>query len=116
MTLAIAQPVAKIMAFVDNEDVFTVEASVNDTNIIKKIRIKNATPDSDGTVVVLSVFGTQPHECPKKDIQLLNSFDLAISNYLMGLSKSSHPLSLMRYMVDNGFSFPAYPDRHTFIV
>lgn len=111
MTSTTEKPVASIVSHVDNDDVYNITAKVVDTNIIKKIRIKNATIDSDGPIEILSVFGTQWHECPDKDRLAFERFDRAISAYLIEVTQSCHPLDLMRHMVDKGFSFEYYPDR-----
>lgn len=111
MTAITEKPYASIVSHVDNDDVYNITAKVIDTNIIKKIRIKNATIDSDGPIEILSIFGTQWHECPDKDRLSFERFDRAISAYLIEVTKHCHPLDLMRHMVDKGFSLDYYPDR-----
>ena len=111
MTATTEKPVATILSTVDNNSIFTVTAKVVNTNIVKQIRIKNATIESDGPIEILTVFGTQWHECPDKDRLAFECFDRAISAYLTDVTQSCHPLDLMRHMVDKGFSFEYYPDR-----
>lgn len=93
----------KIVSYVDSDDVYNVTATVIDTPIIKKIRIKNAVIESDGLIEVLSVFGTQWHECSDIDRPAFNRFDLAISAYLDSIKNSCNPLNLMSHMLDQGF-------------
>lgn len=104
-------PVATIVSMVDNNAIFTVTTKVVNTNIVKQIRIKNAIIDSDGPIEILTVFGTQWHECPDKDRLVFERFDRAISAYLIDVTQQCHPLDLMRHMTDKGFSFEHYPDR-----
>lgn len=111
MTTTAKKSFANIVSHVDNDSVYNITATVVDTNIIKKIRIKNAIIDSEGPIEILSVFGTQWHECPDEDRLAFEQFDRAISAYLIEVTKYCHPLDLMRHMVDKGFSFDYYPDR-----
>lgn len=111
MTTTVEKYFVDIRSYVNNDSVYIITATVVDTNIIKRISIKNAIIDSDGPIEVISVFGTQWHECPDKDRLAFEQFDLAISSYLIEVTKSCHPLDLMRHMVDKGFSFDYYPDR-----
>lgn len=111
MTTTVEKYFVDIRSYVNNDSVYIITATVVDTNIIKRISIKNAIIDSDGPIEIISVFGTQWHECPDKDRLAFEQFDRAISAYLIEVTKSCHPLDLMRHMVDKGFSFDYYPDR-----
>ena len=111
MTAITEKSFASIVSNVDNDDVYNITVKVIDTNIIKKIRIKNATIDTGGPIEILSIFGTQWHECHDKDRLAFEQFDRAISAYLIEVTKYCHPLDLMRHLCDKGFSFEYYPDR-----
>lgn len=111
MTTNAKKSFANIVSHVDNDSVYNITATVVDTNIIKKIRIKNAIIDSEGPIEILSIFGTQWHECHDNDRLAFEQFDRAISAYLIEVTKYCHPLDLMRHLADKGFSFEYYPDR-----
>lgn len=111
MTNTAEKHFVNIVSHVDNDSIYIITATVVDTNIIKRISIRNATIDSDGPIEIISVFGTQWHECPDKDRLAFEQFDLAISAYLISVTQFCHPLDLMRHMIDKGFSFDNYPDR-----
>lgn len=97
------KPQASVISCFKSNDNLVITASVEGTNISKRITVVNAYIESELPLFVKSVFGTQFHEVPKEQTEIFASFDKAVSDYLSNIHIQVETMTLSKNLSNEGF-------------